>query len=238
MAFIGALVAAGLSYAAQDSATGAARSSGRQAAALQARELALAESQDARADALFDEYQQTYLPRERELVDSAFNDETSPEAAAGRATTDVRSASEQRRETGLRDARALGINPASGAYAALENSRGLKDAALEVSARDTARRGARSENFQRQSAVLSMGRNLPSTAGALTNSAISSVGGLADAAQARTDNFNRLAGQAGQAFGSAVGDLASAGMDSYRNRRPQGKMIDVPIARESNLAYA
>jgi hypothetical protein len=215
MAWIGALIAVGGSLLGGSMADEGAKRARADEMALRGRELRLAEAQDARAQQLFSEYQTTYLPRERELVEAAFSDETSPEAAAARATTDVRASSQRGREIQLRDARRLGINPTSGAYSAMDNDRSLRDTALEVTARDTARRGARQENFQRQYSALQLGRNLPSTAGALTSSAMHGIGGLADAAGRRTDQANALAADAGTAIGESLSNLALA----YGSRR-------------------
>lgn len=221
MAWVAAIGAVVSAYGASQANKGAKGAAG-QEAALRDRELRLAEAENARGEKLFDEYQQTYLPREREFVSAAFNDELSPELAASRATTDARAAQEANRQSGLRDARSLGINPSSGAYAAMENQRGLSDVALELTSRDSARRAANDQNFQRQYTALSLGRNLNSQAGALTSNASRSIGGLADVASRRTDQANELAGKANAEFGSSLGELASAGVDAWRNRsKPQ-----------------
>jgi hypothetical protein len=218
MAWIAALAGLAVSAYGQSSANSAAGRAGRQEAALRDRELRLAEAQNARGEQMWDEYRQTYLPREREFVADAFNDETSPELAAARTTTDVRAVQDQNRRSGLRDARRLGINPTSGAYAAMENDRSLRDTALEVTARDSSRRAARDENFQRQYTALAIGKGMPSQAGALTSDASRAIGGLADAASRRADQANQLAAEAGRDFGASLGELAGTGIDAWRNR--------------------
>lgn len=218
MAWVAALVTVAGSAIAGSSASSSRKSAAKQEAALRDRELRIAEAENARGEKLFNEYEQTYLPREREFVSSAFNDQVSPELAAARATTDARAIQDQNRQSSLRDARRLGINPTSGAYAAMENQRGLSDVALELTGRDSARRAANDQNFQRQYTALSLGRNLNSQAGALTNSAANSIGGLADAASRRTDQASKLESEAYAGMGEGLGALAGAGMDAWRNR--------------------
>jgi hypothetical protein len=224
-----AAVGAAASFFGGRSASRQARRDAAEERALRGRELRLAEAQDARGAKLFEEYEQTYLPREREFVESAFSDETSPEAAASRAVTDVRTATDTGRQIRLRDARRLGVNPTSGAYAALDNQSALGDAALEVTAKDSARRTARDDNFQRQYTSLSLGRNLPSAAGALTGNAQRGIGGLADAAGRRTDQSNALAAQAGDAFGRSLSNLTLAAYDQF-GKKPAGTRVDMPVS--------
>lgn len=211
------------------------------------RELRLAETQSARADRMFDEYLTTYLPNEREFVRDAFTDEKSPEAAAGRATTDVRVASEGGRERSMREARALGIDPSSGAFQARESQRTLRDASTEVAARDRARTNAQDQNFQRQYTALSIGRGLPSTAGALTSSAQRGVAGLSDAAARRTDQANAVV-DAGYNNGARQ---ITDGISMYRQQQQKneqagtqrvmsaGTRTDMSVSpTEPNMAYA
>lgn len=211
-----AVIGAAVSYFGSQSASKNAKRAGGSEAALRDRELRLAESQDARGRIMFDEYQQTYLPRERQFVADTFSNEESPEAAAARATTDVRAVQAQNKDESLRTARRLGVNPTSGAYAAMENDRSLRDTALDVTARDMARRKATDTNFQRQYTALSLGKGLPSQAGALTANASNTVGGLADAAARHTDQANALSAQAGQDFGRSLGELAGEGAKSWK----------------------
>lgn len=183
--------------------------------AMRDRELRIGEAQEGRAVQLWNEYQTTYLPRERELVASAFSEEASPEAAAARATSEVRRASQTARESSLRNARRLGINPTSGSYAALDNARQIGEVGLEAAARDSSRRKTIAENFTRQHSALSLGRNLPATAGSMSAQAGNTYSSLGDAAGRNTDQWNALAGQAGQQMGYYAGQLA----DWYKKRQ-------------------
>jgi hypothetical protein len=192
-----------------------AKKAAAQEAMFRDRELRLAEQQEGRANQLWREYQTTYLPRERQLIESTFSEQESPEAAAARATSDMRRVSAVNRESQLRNARRLGINPNSGAYTALDTSRTLGEVGMEAAARDSARRTAKDINFTRQHSVLSLGRNLPATAGSMTNSAGAVYGSLASVAGRRADQANQMSAAAGQQTGYYGGMLA----DWYRRRQ-------------------
>jgi hypothetical protein len=186
----------------------AAKKAAAQEAMFRDRELRIAEQQEGRSNQLWREYQTTYLPRERQLIESTFSEQESPEAAAARATSDMRRVSAVNRESQLRGARRLGINPNSGAYTALDTSRTLGEVGMEAAARDNARRTARDTNFTRQHSVLSLGRNLPATANSMSNSAGAVYGSLASVAGRRVDQANSAQAAAGQQMGYYGGMLA------------------------------
>lgn len=197
-----------------------AKKAAKQEAMFRDRELRIAEAQEGRATQLWNEYQTTYLPRERQMVESAFSEENSPEAAAARATSEVRRASATGREMSLRNARRLGINPTSGQYAALDNARQIGEIGLEAAARDSARRVTKDTNFTRQHSVLSLGRNLPATAGSMTNSAGGMYAGLSMAASRDTDRWNDLAAASGQQMGYYGGMLADWAKNRNKQQQP------------------
>lgn len=204
------LGAAGSASASKD-----AKAARREQEALTDRSLRIAESEEARANQLWREYQTTYLPRERQMVEEAFSEEASPEAAAARATADVRRVSANSQQSQLRNARRLGINPNSGGYTALETSRTLGEVGMEAVARDNARRRTRDENFSRQHSTLSLGRGLPATVSGMSSNAGSMYGSLATLAGHRLDDANQLQAAAGQQMGYSVGMLG----DWYRRRQ-------------------
>lgn len=191
-----------------------AKKAAAQEAMFRDRELRIAEQQEARGQQLWREYQTTYLPRERQLIESTFSEQESPEAAAARATADVRRVSAVNQQSQLRGARRLGINPNSGAYTALDTSRSLGEVGIEAAARDNARRVARDTNFSRQHSVLSLGRNLPATASGMTSQAGAVYGSLGYTAGRRVDQANQASAAAGQQIGYYGGMLA----DWYRRR--------------------
>lgn len=207
-----------LSAASAEEANGMAGKAGKRQEALNDRELRIAESQEGRSAQMYREYQTFYQPRERELVDAAFSEESSPEAAAARATANVREASATGGEIQLRNARRLGINPSSGTYAALDNQKQIGEIGLEAAARDTARRTTKDINFGRQMSVLSLGRNLPNQSASAAGQAAAIYGGLGDQAGRMADRYNTVAGQAGSSAGYYAGQLGSELGDWYRRR--------------------
>lgn len=174
--------------------------------------------QDQRADQLWEFNQRNYMPREAEFLRDAFEDTESPEEAAARATADVRLASKNAKDAGLRDARALGIDPSSGGFQALETSRQIGEVGLEAASRRVARHGAKDRNFQRKHAALSLGRGLPSTAGALTGSASSMASSLLNNQMGLDAARADFQARRGEAMGEGIGMIVSGVSDWYKNR--------------------
>jgi hypothetical protein len=114
----------------------------------------------------------------------------------------------------LRNARRLGINPTSGTYAGLDNARQIGEIGLEAAARDNARRVTKADNFNRQHSALSLGRNLPATAGSMTSQAGQTYAGLSMAAGRDVDRWNDMSAASGQQMGYYAGQLS----DWYRRR--------------------
>lgn len=190
---------------------------------LEDRELALAEQQDARSAELFKHYSETFLPKERAFVERAFGDELSPARSGARATADVRSAVANSRAISGRNLRRLGVNPASGPYAAVERGLMLDEAALESGAVTRAREGTRDRNFARQYDALSLGRGLPSTSSSMLSAAQSGVGSAASLAGSRSRFSTALADQSGEDFGAMLAEAAASIYDIYNSRPGKGK---------------
>lgn len=206
--FIQLLALAASAYLAKkssDKQAGISKAALKQQGTVEDRQTTIAEEQEARAQELYGDYRETFEPRQRQLVADAFeNDQTSPEAAAARATSDVRKATANAMQIRDRNARRLGVDPSSGAYAATERDIQLGNAGLEASERGVARREARDSNFARQSSVLGMGSGLPATAGNLSGSAAGILGGVNASVTRRLERSQDLEGAAGQAFGNAL----------------------------------
>lgn len=206
--FIGALIAIGTAIAAKKSAdkqAGISKAALKQQGTVEDRQTRIAEAQEGRARELYNDYRTTYEPRQRQLVQDAFEgDLTSPEAAAARATADVRKATANAQEIRDRGARRLGVDPSSGAYAATARDIDVGNAALEASERGFARRETRDSNFGRQTQVLGMGQGLPATAGGLSGSAAGILGNVNASVTRRLERSQDLEAAAGQAFGGAL----------------------------------
>lgn len=199
------------------------------------RQATIAEAQDRRAEQLYQDYRTTFEPRQRQLVADAFdNNLTSADAAANRAVADVRKATGNAMMVRDRNARRLGVDPSSGAYAATDRDIDIANAGLEASERGFARREARDSNFSRQSSVLGMGQNLPATAGNLSASAGGIFGNINASAQRRVERADQLGAAAGQAFGQAV--TGAAGLVAGWTGKTGGGGGTTPYADAAVLA--
>lgn len=187
--------------------------------ALQEKGLALSEKQDARSQQLFDEYKNTYMPRERALVEEAFGNELSPARAEARATTDVRDALGNARAISDREMARRGVDPTSGNAVALERATALGGAKMEAGLRTRAREGTRDKNFARQLDALSVGRGLPAVSSGMAGQAMQGVSNVTDLAAARSRYSDRLAFDAASDFGASIAELGAEAYDLYKGRQ-------------------
>ena len=229
LAIGGALAGAAVSKRAADKQAKIGKKDLAQQENAEGRNAALAENQDRRAQIVFDQYQQEFLPRQRQLLASAFDDDTtSPAAAEARAMADVRKAGMNAQDINDRAARRLGVDPSSGAFAAGRRDIEVRNAATEASERGFARREARDSNFGRQNIVLGMGAGLPGTAGGLSGSAAAITGGLSASAQRRREIADQQSAEAGRAFGNSLATGIGGLYDAWKNRGIGGMRTDVP----------
>lgn len=193
MAWVSAIVGLVGAYAASESSPGSATGS----------QGSLADLQKRIGSDQYQRYQQIYAPRERQLLDTVFDQSTSPNAEAARAGADAEQAANVAEQGSLRNARRLGINPSSPAFAALERDNQANRAGLIASAKTYGRRNAVDSNFQKQMGALGLGRNLATESGNLNSSAFNMYGTLA-ANEAAQDASK------GQIYGQAAGYLTDA----------------------------
>lgn len=222
MAWVGALIG-GVVQLGSGLAAGNGGGPSAEANQLMRDQSALIRSNAARADELWDINKRTYIPRERQFLIDAFDKAESEDDAVGRATADVRSISDARNKAGLRDARRLGVDPSSGAYAAQANNRALGDVGLEVATRNNSRRATRDTNFQRQYTALSLGRGLPAQTAALNSSAMAGNASLLNT-QIGLDGMRADFDAArGAAIGQGAAQIGTGLADFYRSRQQQPK---------------
>lgn len=201
---------AALNYSAMDSASDAAsRASGR-SNDIAERELELALRQDERAAQLFDRYMEVYAPLEDELIEN-IDQGLDTKEIMGRTTADVRTAHGLADATRKRNLSRYGINPADGRYEGSERRAGLALAKDTVSAREGARRYVDEEKFRRRGTVAALGRNLPSASAGFTSQAMGGLSNVGNRYTNQANNFNNLAGQAGQGLGQSLMMLGTWG---------------------------
>lgn len=173
------------------------------------REIRLAENNDRRAGILFNNYQNNYMPKEREFLEDSFDGESAGLEEA-RATADTRQEFNTQRGIIGRRMRRNGVNPASGVYAEQDRLMSLDEAKTAVGARYNARQGVDDKNYQRQYTSLALGRNLPSTAGTLTSSALGTFGRASAQSEGRANRYAADAASNFSAAGSSIGGIIDA----------------------------
>jgi hypothetical protein len=129
----------------------------------------------------------TFRPVEQQLVDEAARFGTTAEQnrLAQQAETDVVSAYDRRRASTMDKLRQLGVNPASGNYAAMMADMDMEQAAAQAGAANRARAQGRDLAFAKKLDVANMGRGLASQAstsyGIALNAGNSAAGNQAQA---------------------------------------------------------
>lgn len=151
----------------------------------------------------WDQYQQVVQPRTTQFINNAFDESLSPSSEAARAGAEAAQAADTSAAVADRNARRLGINPSSPAYAAIQRQDQADRAGLISSASTYGRRYARQTNFNDQLAALGLGSNLVTNAGNLNSSAFNMNNTLTNL-QANQD------AQKGSLYGNAAGSLADA----------------------------
>lgn len=166
-------------------------------------------------------YTQLYAPRERQLLDSAFDASRTPAAEAARAGAEASKAADVSESITLRNARRSGININSPALASLTRRSQTERAGLVAAAKTYGRRYADDVNFSRQSAALDRGRNLTSNAMAANQSAaglLSAVSGIRSQRDAAE----------GELYGQATGYIG-AGLSDYLKGRKKPELATIEV---------
>jgi hypothetical protein len=123
-------------------------------------------------------YLENYAPLEKELIAEARKTGSAEEIAAaeGRAAGDVTNAFSIANRSAANRQRAYGINPASPAASSEATSMGLSEGAAGAGARTMARENQKKLAYDRQQALVSIGRGIPAQASASAAGAASSAG--------------------------------------------------------------
>lgn len=108
-------------------------------------------------------YETTFKPVEDQFVEEASN-YGSPEKqaeAAAEAKADVQSSAAAAKQTSMRDAASLGIDPTSGRYAGIDRAAEMGTALASAGAENTARTAVRDKGLALKADVANLGRGLP-----------------------------------------------------------------------------
>lgn len=183
---------------------GATLYSSNQSQKSQDKQTAIAEQQAQIGSDQYGTYQSLYAPREKELLNSVFDQSKTPAAEAARAGAEASSAADNAEQITLRNARRSGVNINSPAYASLTRDNQANRAGLISAAKTYGRRYADETNFNRQSSALDRGRNLVSNATSANSSASNMYGELASAQSSNDSARGALYGQTAGYIGSAL----------------------------------
>lgn len=163
-------------------------------------------------------YKNDYLPRQKELLSRAFSQRTSPEAMAARAGVEANQAADNAAEITTRTARKAGINTASPAYADLLLKQQQNRAGLVANAKTGGRLTADQINFNRQTAALGLGQNLPGLA-AQNNATAGNI-------EMQNNMLDRQDDMAsGQLYGTTAAYLGSGLSDYLRRPKTAGSGV-------------
>lgn len=132
-----------------------------------AQQMGIADETTARAKQQWGEYDRTYLPVERKMVDEAMNYDSPErrERLRGEAMADVAAGSDAAQAASRRTMMRYGVNPGSGRFADTERVSRLIDSANVAGAGNAAVRALQDRGIALRAGAASFGRNMPNTAG-------------------------------------------------------------------------
>lgn len=159
------------------------------------------------AKEMWGQYKTTYLPKEQQFADAAFNydTETNRQKQAGLASADVASAFAGQRGQSAREMASMGIDPSSGAWADKEAKMRIAEAAAGAGAQNAARTNVENMGYARKQDAISIGKGMPGTASGAMAQAGNTYGAIANT-QMQNDQNNS----------ANVGGTVRGGMDAYK----------------------
>jgi hypothetical protein len=146
------------------------------------------------ASDMWNQYKTTYLPKEQQFADSAFNYDTpaNEEQKAGLANADVQQAITSNKAASDRNLQGMGIDPNSGIYADANAKQGIMDTAMQAGAQNSARTQTENLGYARKQDAISIGKGMPGTASAAVQASGNQYGQIANqqAQQNQTNSNN------------------------------------------------
>lgn len=178
-----------------------------------------AKQNQAIADDYYSYMKGTFRPMEQGIVDSAQNFATEAEQnrQASAAAADIARASANQRGQRSRQLAAMGVNPNSGRFVALDQDASISEAALRAGAMTKARTNADQQGWARKMDAASLGRNLPGSQATSQGIALAAGRGALDSAGAPAQNTALYGQLMQQGFGSAIAGNKAAG-DMYNQQ--------------------
>ena len=171
-----------------------------------------ANQQNKITNALWDRYNQKYLPIEDSLIDQAaqYNTNAEAERQAGLASADITTAYGTQRQALNQRMAQYGINPTSGQYLAQQNALMTNEAAARAAAANQARNAAKELGWNKQYQIAALG------SGYLGNTMNSNQNLVNTASNNATNALNQASALTGNNL-NAVSNFANIGLNSYSN---------------------
>lgn len=175
------------------------------------------------AKEMWRQYKTTYLPKEQQFAEEAFNYDTEGQRQkqAGLAQADVTSAFANQREQSARQMASLGIDPSSGAWASNDGKMRMAEAAAGAGAKNMARQNVENMGYARKQDAISLGKGMPGTASASMAQAGAAYGNIAN---------NQV--QQNQNDSANLGSSVRGGMDFYRTGKDYAWFADGGMVRK------
>jgi len=183
-----------------------------------------------RSDDQWKIYQDLFKPVEERMVSDAMNFDSPErkERMAAEAGADVTRGYAASRDQNTRAMAAMGINPASGRFAGLDNENAIAQARDTSGAMNQARRNTEMQGIALRTGAAQFGRNMPNTGIAADSAALnagnSAVGNLANNSQIRNANqaaaMNWFGGatQGNNSAGSLMNSLYGNQLNAYQTQ--------------------
>lgn len=153
-----------------------------------------------------DRYNNTFVPAQDKFVQAAMNYDTPErqEQEAAEASADVQNSATKAREAQLRNAASLGINPASGRYAGLDQQAQLNTALADAGAQNQARKNVRDKALALQYQAANMGNMLPQQANQTVGIGLGAGNGAIGLGQGNQQLFNGSTGMVNSGYAGAM----------------------------------
>jgi len=154
-------------------------------------QMAAQDQQMNQAQDYYDYLQTTYRPLERSIVQDAEDFDTAAyrERLARQAAADSGLAFRRAQQANERSMASMGVNPASGRFAGMQNATGLSQAASRASVMTSARERADQMGYARKLDAAGLGRNLPGASTAAYGGATAAGSAAGQSAQSAGQNY-------------------------------------------------
>lgn len=169
-------------------------------------QIAAQEKNQQYADDYYGYMRDTFRPVEKGIVEDAqrYSSDAEKERLAAEAATDVAAAGANQRAQMSRQMAAMGVNPNSGRFQALQRDSNILEAATRAGSMIRARQQAEQQGWARRMDAASIGRNLPANQATSQGIAITAGNSALGAAGAPAQQSALYGTMMGQGYGTAI----------------------------------